>query len=120
MKPGPASDLELLDYIQECIERVEEYTQRGKSKFMDSMMMQDATARKLQVMAESTQRLSDEIKATEPEIPWSQIAGFRNTLVHGYLDIDLELTWVVVDQDMPILKAAVIRMHQKLRGIGQT
>ena len=75
-------------------------------------MAQDATARKLQVMAESTQRLSGEIKATEPEIPWSQIAGFRNTLVHGYMDIDLELTWVVVDKDLPELKDAIIRMRQ--------
>ena len=50
--------------------------------------MQRAVERVLQTLAESTQRLSKEIKATEPHMPWEEIAGFRNAIVHGYLHID--------------------------------
>ena len=83
MIAGPDSDHALLDHILECIEHVEEYTAKGRDEFESSTMVQDATVRNLQVLAESTQRLSEEIKSTEPGIPWRQIAGFRNTLVHG-------------------------------------
>lgn len=91
MIAGPISDRTLLDHILECIKHVEEYTSEGREEFENSMMVQDATVRKLQVLAESTQRLSEKIKSTEPDTPWRQIAGFRNTLVHGYLDIDEKL-----------------------------
>lgn len=114
MIAGSDSDQALLDHILECIEHAEEYTASGRDEFESSTMVQDATVRKLQVLAESTQRLSEEIKSTEPEIPWRQIAGFRNTLVHGYLDIDEKLVWVVIEDDLPGLKEAISRMIARL------
>ena len=73
-------------------------------------MVQDAVVRNLQTLAESTQRLSASLKATEPDVPWDSIAGFRNVLVHNYLGIDLELVWNVVETDLPELKSAIERM----------
>ena len=98
---------------------VEKYTGRGRKEFESSVMVQDATVRKLQILAESTQRLSDEIKSTESEMPWRQIAGFRNTLVHGYLQIDESLVWVVIEEDLPRLKAAIVRMLQHINESGE-
>jgi uncharacterized protein with HEPN domain len=72
--------------------------------------VQDAVIRNLQTLAESSQRLSDDIKATESQIPWRELAGFRNVIVHGYLGIDLGAIWLVVEQDLPALSAAVARM----------
>ena len=66
--------------------------------------------RNSQTIAESTQRLSDGIRATEPEVPWRAIAGFRNVLVHDYFEIDLEVVWSVVEEDLPRLVTAVDRM----------
>ncbi|MBL8324245.1 MAG: DUF86 domain-containing protein [Rubrivivax sp.] len=51
--------------------------------------MQDAVIRNLQMLTESSQRLSSEIKATESQIPWRELSGFRNVIVHGYLGVDL-------------------------------
>ncbi len=65
--------------------------------------MQDAVIRIQQTIAESTQRLSDGIGATEPNAPWRAIAGFRNVLVHDYFEIDLEVVWRAVDQNLPRL-----------------
>lgn len=59
--------------------------------------------RNLQTMAESTQRLSAELKAAHPEIQWRGLAGLRNILVHDYLGIDLGRVWEIVEQFAPQL-----------------
>lgn len=58
--------------------------------------------------------MSNEIKGTEPQIPWRELAGFRNVIVHGYLGVDLGAVWLVVEQDLPALAAAVKRMTTRL------
>ena len=108
----PQTDLALLEHIRGRIARIEEYTNRERSTFYDSHLVQDAVIRNLQTIAESSQRLSDGLRATEPEVPWRAIAGFRNVLVHDYFEIDLEVVWSVVEQDLPKLVAAVDRMTQ--------
>lgn len=80
--------------------------------------MQDAVIRNLQTLAESSQRLSNHIKGTEPQIPWRELAGFRNVIVHGYLGVDLGAVWLVVEQDLPTLAAAVDRMATHLGSQG--
>jgi uncharacterized protein with HEPN domain len=108
--PGPDSDRVLLVHMQECIGRVREYTAGDKARFETSRLVQDAVIRNLQTLTESSQRLSDAIKATEPQVPWRELAGFRNVIVHGYLGIDVAAVWLVVAQDLPPLAAAIERM----------
>jgi uncharacterized protein with HEPN domain len=102
------ADLLYLRYILDCIQRIEQDTAGGYATFLASRTHQDAVMRNLQVMAESTQRLSDELKATKPEVPWQAIAAFRNVLVHNYLGIDLDIVWDVVTHDVPALKQAIL------------
>jgi uncharacterized protein with HEPN domain len=74
---------------------------------MGDLDLQDATLRRLQTLSESAQRLSPEFKAAHPEVSWADIAGFRNRLVHAYLDIDLDLTWNTVIRDLaPLARLA--------------
>ena len=96
-----------LRHILECIRRIEEDTACGQNRFMESHAYQDAVLRNLQTMAESTQRLSEDIKAAHPEIEWRSIAAFRNVLVHDYLGIDIERIWEIVQKDLPELKRTV-------------
>jgi len=104
-----------LIHIGECIERVERYVSAGgKAAFMANGMMQDAVLRNLQTMAESTQRLADDLKAKHPEVNWYQIAGFRNILVHDYLSVDLDRVWLIVERELPGLKRAIAAMLQEL------
>ena len=114
MKAGMHSDRVLLAHILECIERIREYTGGDRASFYDSRLVQDAVVRNLQTLAESTQRLSEAIKATERNVPWQAIAGFRNVLVHAYLGIDLDAVWSVVDRDLPELQAAARRMARSV------
>ena len=79
-----------------------------------SRLVHDAVIRNLQTLAEPSQRLSSEIKGTEAQIPWRELSGFRNVIVHGYLGVDLGAVWPVVEQDLPALSAAVNRMTTHL------
>ncbi len=110
MSPDRSTDAVLLAHIADCIARVNEYAGRSRRAFFDSRLVQDAVVRNLQILSESTQRLSPEIKDTEPSVPWRGIAGFRNVLAHGYLGLDLEAIWTVVEHDLPDLADAVERM----------
>jgi uncharacterized protein with HEPN domain len=100
--------------MRDCLDRILEYANAERSRFDSSRLVQDAVIRNLQTLAESSQRLSNEIKATEPQIPWRELAGFRNVIVHGYLGVDLGAVWLVVDQDLPALTEAVNRMATHL------
>jgi uncharacterized protein with HEPN domain len=74
---------------------------------MQNTLVQDAVLRNLQVLAESTQRLSGDFKMRHPEVEWYKIAGLRNILVLDYLGIDLETVWAVVADKLPELKTVV-------------
>ena len=114
MNPGPEADRVLLAHMRECLGRILEFTQAQRTHFNGSRLVQDAVIRNLQTLTESSQRLSSEIKATEPQVPWRDLAGFRNVIVHGYLGIDLGAVWLVVEQDLPALTEAVDRMAARL------
>lgn len=72
----------------ECIERIREYTAGDRSRFEDSRLVQDAVIRNLQTLTESSQRLSDELKATEQQVPWRELAGFRNVIAELQTRLD--------------------------------
>lgn len=114
MTPGPDADRVLLAHMRECLDRIREYTDGDRTRFEASRLVQDAVIRNLQTLAESSQRLSMEIKATEAQIPWRELSGFRNVIVHGYLGVDLGAVWLVVEQDLPALSDAVSRMAQRV------
>jgi uncharacterized protein with HEPN domain len=102
-----------LVHIQECIARIELYTAEGKVAFMADTRTQDAVLRNLHTLAESSQRISDTLKVTQPDMDWRAIAAFRSVVVHDYLGIDLNQIWDIVQNDLPGLKRAIAAMLQE-------
>ena len=95
-------------HIQECIDRILNYTDGiNKQQFMESSLTQDAVLRNLQVLAESTQRLSDDFKAQHNSMEWHKISGLRNILVHDYLGIDMDTVWAIIDKDLLVLREII-------------
>ena len=108
-----------VEHILECIRRVEEYIcgrrdLTGHEIFRSSSLVQDAVLRNLQVLAESAGRISPEHQALEPDVPWQQVRGFRNVLVHQYLGVDLEFIWSIVAEDLPVLKEKSMQLREHL------
>ena len=97
-----------LIHIFESITRIEKYVHGlSPEQFLEDSMTQDAVLRNLQVMAESTQRLSDQFKENHTEIEWTKISGLRNILVHDYLGIDLDTVWNIIITELPHLRDTI-------------
>ena len=70
-------------------------------------MIQDAVIRNLEVIGEAVKGLSEELRSTNPDVPWKQIAGMRDVLIHHYFGVKIETVWQVVVQHLPNLKQRV-------------
>ena len=96
-----------IHHVLDCVRRVDRYCKNGEDAFRASELIQDAVLRNLQTLAESTQRISDHLKALHPEVDWRAIAGFRNILVHDYLGINLERIWEIVSVHLSVLESQI-------------
>jgi uncharacterized protein with HEPN domain len=72
---------------------------------------QDSIIRRLAVIGEAATKLTPEVRAATPEIPWPSIIGLRNILVHQYWEIDLDELWVIIHRDVPPLIEHVERFR---------
>jgi uncharacterized protein with HEPN domain len=97
-----------LEHIVEAIERIQSYTAKAADTFFTNSMVQDAVIRNIQIIGEAAHAISDDFKNTHREIPWRDIVGTRNIIVHEYFRVDLEIIWDAVNEDLARLKAAVV------------
>lgn len=97
-----------LRHILDAIERVEEYLQGvGESQFNDTHLLQDGVIRQIEIIGEAVRHLSKDIRHTYPEIPWQDVAGMRDKLIHDYFGVDVEKVWLTAQEDLPVLKSQV-------------
>ncbi|MDN7013317.1 DUF86 domain-containing protein [Methanoculleus sp. FWC-SCC3] len=91
--------------ILEAIERIERVSVRGREFFYDDEMAQVWVIHHLQIIGEAVRGISSEFRTANPDIPWSDIIGMRNVLIHHYFGIDRDAVWNVVEHDLPALKS---------------
>lgn len=100
-------DRAYLDDIIEAIERIERYTERGRTTFESDELIQTWVVHHLQIIGEAVGKLSDEFKEQNPQVPWAPIKAMRNVLVHFYFGVDLDRVWQAVEHNVPELKRSV-------------
>ena len=100
-------DRAYLLHVCDAIERIRSYTSEGRDAFMADTRTQDAVIRNIEIIGEAVKRLSEDSRSRRPDIPWSQIAGMRDVLIHHYFGVKLETVWEVVDQNLSPLRVAV-------------
>jgi uncharacterized protein with HEPN domain len=76
-------------------------------EFVDSELHQDAVMRPLAIIGEAARQVSQETRDAHPELPWPQMAGMRNRLIHEYFRVDLATVWETVKNDLPPLIAVL-------------
>ena len=82
-----------LEYIQESILLIEEYAiGLSQADFLKKRSLQDAIIRRLEIMREAVKNLPMSFRSKHTQIPWKQIAGMRDILIHEYFEVDLALT----------------------------
>ena len=99
--------LDILIASQDAIAFVEGITYQD---FERSKLHQNAVIRPLEIIGEAAGRISNELKSSYPQIPWNLMIGMRNRLIHNYMDVDLQVIWETIHNDLPPL----IRSIRKL------
>ncbi len=102
------NEMIFLRHIVESIEKVENFIRDiSKAEFDSSVLVQDGVIRRLEIIGEAVKNLPLEFREKYPDIPWKDIAGMRDKLIHAYFEVDLDLTWVIVKDDLPDLKKKI-------------
>lgn len=95
--------IHLVDILKSA-RMVREYV-AGSSRraFLGNPQLQDSVIRRIEIIGEGAGRVSQEFRDENPDIPWAAIRGMRNALIHRYDDIDVDIVWETVEQDIPRL-----------------
>jgi uncharacterized protein with HEPN domain len=98
----------LVEDVLLAIEKIGRFTAgMDQQTFLTDEKTIDAVARNLEIIGEAVRQLPDDFKNANADIPWSQIGGMRNRIVHEYFGLDLEIIWQVIQHDLPDLEARI-------------
>lgn len=99
----PRDESYLLDILRAC-QLIQSFVEdMDRSEFDDDLKTQSAVIRQFEILGEATKRLSDELRASTPDIPWRQMAGMRDVLIHAYDHINLDQVWYATLTSIPDL-----------------
>ncbi|MDX9914091.1 MAG: DUF86 domain-containing protein [Candidatus Moranbacteria bacterium] len=104
-----------LKHILEAIEKIEKYIKHADDfeDFFKKDMVSDAIIRELEVIGEASNNISKEFQIKNPGIPWRQMNGIRNILIHEYFGVNKKVVWETCQHDLEPLKKAVIALLKK-------
>lgn len=102
----------LLEDINAAINKIERFI-AGMSKegFMADDKTIDAVVRNLEIIGEAARQMPEAFKESSKSIPWDQITGLRNRIVHDYFGLDLEIIWFIITCDLPDLKKNIQKIQ---------
>ena len=106
-------DLYVRDMLEAC-EKVSAYTDgMEQAAFVADDLTYDATLRNLEILGEAATRVPDEVREAHAEIPWRELVGTRNRLIHAYLGIDDDIIWSIIRDDIPELIPLLITLMEQ-------
>jgi uncharacterized protein with HEPN domain len=105
------SQVRYLRDILEAIEAAESFVEDVAFRELeDDRRTQFALQRAFEIIGEATKQLNDDLRAQYSEVPWREMAGMRDRLIHGYFAVDLEIVWQTVHDDFPTVKPKIKRV----------
>lgn len=102
---------DMIGFAEKAITYTDGLDQAG---FVASGLNYDATVRNLELIGEAATNIPDEIRQKYPQIPWRLVVATRNKLIHGYLGIDNDTLWSIIQTDVPALLDELHRMKSAL------
>jgi len=104
-----------IEDILESIRLIKKY--RGnlsKENLDNNQELKDSIVRRLEIIGEAVKNIPDDFKDKYPEVPWKKIAGLRDIIIHAYFNIDLDIMWDIIKEDLPDLKNKIKNILEKL------
>jgi hypothetical protein len=96
----------LIEDMLAAIRKIERYIEgMEQGQFRQDEKTVDAVARNLEILGEATRQIPEDFMARFPDVPWRQMAGLRNRIVHDYFGLDLEIIWQIIRHNLPTLRA---------------
>jgi|SRR3989338_334064 len=109
---------DLILFIQDILESIEKIKSFSKSltkeKLLSDDLHQSAIVRQIEIIGEAVKNLPDFFREKYKNVPWIEIAGMRDIIIHGYFRIDLDAVWKVIKDDLPNLKQKIIKIKKEL------
>lgn len=109
-------DKERLEDILEAIENIERHLPGSWDAFDRDELVRVWCLRHIEIIGEAAAKLSQEARDQAPELPWKQIVGMRNTLIHAYFDVNWRRVWEVMASELQPLKAGVRALLGRIKG----
>jgi uncharacterized protein with HEPN domain len=111
---------EFLDYIEDMLDAMDKAEQAltgvDFDRFSEDFIINFAVARALEIVGEAAKRLPPEVRAAYADIPWREMAGMRDRIIHGYDNVNLRIMWDVVKKEIPALKPQLQQILQDYEG----
>jgi len=105
-----------LSDILESLNLIEQFVEGMKLEdFKKDIKTSDAVIKRFENIGEATKQIPEEIKARYPEIPWKEMAGMRDKLVHFYFGVKHELVWTAIKSRIPAIKPLIKKMLDELQ-----
>lgn len=100
----PDEDRTRIQHMLDAAERIVAFTDGlSKEQFLEDEKLHLAVTRLFEILGEAANNISDDLQEKYNDVPWREIAGVRNRLIHGYFDVDLNIVWQIIKQDIPPL-----------------
>ena len=104
-----------LQHILDSIAKIEHYLHEvDENEFKSSDLLQDGVIRQIQIIGEASKRVSSDLCVRYQHIPWRDMAGMRNKLVHDYFGVDTGMVWITATCDLPELKELITQVISEL------
>ena len=100
MRRDDAYLLDILIAVRQALKFVEGVK---KSEFEDNDLLQSAVMRPLEIIGEAASKISSKMRKVNPQIPWNEMVGMRNRLIHEYFRVNYEAVWDTIQKDLPAL-----------------
>lgn len=111
---------EFLDFVEDILDAMDKaeiaVTGVEFSRFTDDFIINFAVARALEIVGEAAKRIPQEVREAYPAVPWREMAGMRDRIVHGYDNVNLQIMWDVVKQDIPRIKPYLRQIQNDYEG----
>ena len=105
--------------ITDSVAKIEQYTQTiDEQNFMANTQLQDAVLRRLEIIGEAVKNIPQDFRDRYPHIPWREIAGLRDVLIHEYFGVNMRRVWKVITQDIFDLRQKLLQVQTDLGETG--